>query len=215
MFNFYSLDFHKTWIVTTFNNTEITASAIFQFIVEYFISGRFSVDISQLHTPPKKLLVRPVCKPFVESFKKELVVDQTKLVTILTCFIDPESVPNKANFQSSSVKQYKLYTLGGNHLRTACRELKAEGKLADVQNCVDVDLFVDLTDTEARYLGNKHNIMTKGLPVSFTDKVRQARRLIYEMTDRSLLDDEPPEKTPPNFMKNLLVEWAMKDKVNQ
>ena len=68
-------------------------------------------------------------------------------------------------------------------------------------------LFVDLTDTEACYLGNKHNIMTKGLPVSFSDKVRQARRLhvIYEMTDRSLLDDEPPEKTPPNFMKNLLL----------
>ena len=102
----------------------------------------------------------------MESIKKEIAVEQTKLVTILPCFIGPESVLDKANFQSSSVKQCKLYTLGGKHLRTACQELRAEGKLklADVQNCVDVDLFVNLTDTEARYLRNKHNIMTKGLP---------------------------------------------------
>ena len=37
--------------------------------------------------------------------------------------------------------------------------------------------------------------------------MRQARCLIYETTDLLSADDEPPEKTPPNNIKNLLVEW--------
>ena len=105
-----------------------------------------------------------------------------------------------------------MFTLGGNHIRSACQDLLKQSKLSDAQKTLNVDLYVNLTTVEARRLGNKHNIQTETLPLTFTDKVRQARRLLFEMTDTEESDD-PPRTTPENFGKRLQSEMAMEHKV--
>ena len=75
-------DYH----MPTFDNTEIPTPAFicFNFHLKKTTCFRtiFSRYFAASHST-KKLLERPVCKPFVESIKKELAVEQTKLVTIL------------------------------------------------------------------------------------------------------------------------------------
>ena len=158
------------------------------------------------------MMVRPVCRPHVEDIKKQLVAEPTKLVTTVPCLINPTSVSSKKDFQAISVKQYQLYTLGGNHIRTACKDLLNGDQLSDPQKTINVDLYCDLTTTEARRIGNRHNFQSETLPLSFTDKVRQARRLLYEMSELEE-DDDPPRTTPANFPKRFQSEMAMDHKV--
>ena len=88
------------------------------------------MNVDQLQTPPNDMLVWPVCRPFVEQVKKKLMTESlSELATALPCLIDPASVKVKGEFQATAVKQYELYTLGGNHLRTACKDLLGQGKL--------------------------------------------------------------------------------------
>ena len=117
---------------------------------------------------------------------------------------------SKKDFQAISVKQCQLYTLGGNHIRTACKDLLNGDQLSDPQKTINVDLYCDLTTTEARRIGNRHNFQSETLPLSFTDKVRQARRLLYAELEE---DDDPPKTTPSNFPKRFQSEMAMDHKV--
>ena len=99
--------------------------------------------------PTKKMMLHPVCRPHVEDIKKQLIAEPTKLVTTVPCLISPTSVSSKQDFQAISVKQYQLYTLGGNHIRTACKDLLKGDQLQDSQKTINVDLYCDLSTTEA------------------------------------------------------------------
>ena len=84
------------------------------------------------------MMVLPVCRPHVEDIKKQLVAEPTKLVTTVPCLISPTSVSSKLDFQAISVKQYQLYTLWGNHIRTACKDLLKGDQLQDSQKTINV-----------------------------------------------------------------------------
>ena len=126
--------------------------------------------------------------------------------------INPELVTEKENFKESDIKQYVLFTLGGNHIRSACQDLLNKGSLSEVQKRVDVDLYAGLSTSEARRLANIHNLQAETLPLSFTDMVRQARRLLFE---KSGLDEDgdTPSTAPSNFVRLLQAEMAMEHKV--
>ena len=77
-----------------------------------------------------------------------------------------------------------------------------------------VDIYSDLSSSEARRLGNIHNNRVQSLPLSFADKTRQARRLLYEMAGLDPEIDEPPKKNPKHFghafLRQIVPEKSMR-----
>ena len=105
----------------------------------------------------------------------------------------------------------KMYQKFSQHLKLLHKPPALE-QLPDSQKTINVDLYCDLITTDARRIGNRHNLQAETLPLSFTDKVRQARRLLYEMAELEE-DDDPPKTTPANFPKWFQSEMAMDHKV--
>ena len=87
------------------------------------------MPIESLQTPPKRLVCRPLCRPWVEEIKKKLCMNPMKNVTVISCLVDPTILQNQSDFRGEDVEKYSMVTLGGNHLRTAAKELKEEGNL--------------------------------------------------------------------------------------
>ena len=102
------------------------------------IAGRYAVPISSLHTPPKQLMCRPICRPWVDELKKKLCFNPQKNITVLSCLVDPDELQEERLFKGENVENYKMVTLGGNHLRTAAKELKEEGLLPPCINKLEV-----------------------------------------------------------------------------
>ena len=85
-------------------------------------------------------------------------------------------------------------------------------QLPDHQKTINVDLYCDLTATDVGRIGSRHNFQAETMPLGFTDKVRQAWRLLYEMAELEE-DDDPPKTTPANFPNQFQLEMAMEHKV--
>ena len=69
-----------------------------------------------------------------------------------------------------------------------------------------VDVYKELSTTEARRLGNLHNYKARNLPLSFADTVRQARRLLFEMAGITEGLQEAPKENPKNYGKTFMRE---------
>ena len=94
-----------------------------------FFLGRYEVPLSSLHTPKKNLLCRQICRKWVDDLKKKLISNPSKNITVLSCLVDPAVLNDPDSFKGENVEQYKMSTLGGNHPRTAAKELRAQQNL--------------------------------------------------------------------------------------
>ena len=61
-----------------------------------------------------------------------------KNVTVIFCMVDPKILQDQSDFRTEEVEKYSMVTLGGNHLRTAAKELKEEGRLPSCITKLDV-----------------------------------------------------------------------------
>ena len=114
------------------------------------------------------------------------------------------------------METYEIFTLGGNHLRTAVQELlkeDASGEMASLRN-VQIALYARLSKQQARRLGNRHNRQTETCPTSFMDYVRQARRLLKREITGTADIAELPGTLPDGFRKAFLEEISRDDVVS-
>ncbi|XP_053374064.1 uncharacterized protein LOC123544560 [Mercenaria mercenaria] len=140
--------------------------------------GVFTVDLKQLNHCPDKYRVRRIRQEWVKDIKSSMVIDGSMILpTIL-----PVILPNN-DFNEAHIMNYQFYVVGGNHMLVALRELQEE---TGIQRNVKVEVFVGVTDDEIRSIANTHNSKLKTLPVTFQDKVYQARKLT-EVVDESKL----------------------------
>ena len=96
------------------------------------------LPVDFLQTPPKQLMCRPICRPWVDELKKKLLFNPQKNVTVLSCLVDPDDLQDEKLFRGENVEHYKMVTLGENRLRTASKELKEEGSLPPCINTLEV-----------------------------------------------------------------------------
>ena len=64
-----------------------------------FPSGRYAVPADSLQTPPKQLMCRPICRPWVDDLKKKLCFNPHKNVTFLSCLVDPDDLQDEKLFK--------------------------------------------------------------------------------------------------------------------
>ena len=61
---------------------------------------------------------------------------------MLSCLVDPAVLSNPDDFKGEDVEKYKMSTLGGNHLRTAAKELNALGNLPMCMEKLEVSCYL-------------------------------------------------------------------------
>ncbi|XP_072013820.1 uncharacterized protein [Amphiura filiformis] len=197
--------------------------------------GRRCVSIKSLVQPPDHLMFREVSQEFVKKIINNYNPDLG--------FGD--TVPPVVEVEDSNNGQPKsYYTLGGNHLRTACVQLIKMGKFNGYPRevaveegieegieegveegvVVEVEVYSGLTALESLRVAKQHNDtkhqkQNHYLRETFKDRVTLARRLLYEKYNLNE-DDE----TPFNMFKDKdgkRTEWrkefgiAMNEKVEK
>ena len=60
---------------------------------------------------------------------------------MLSCLVDPAVLSNPDDFKEEDVKKYKMSTFGGNHLRTAAKELNALGNLPTCMKKLEISCY--------------------------------------------------------------------------
>ncbi|CAG2197711.1 unnamed protein product [Mytilus edulis] len=88
----------------------------------------------------------------------------------------PNKVKERSEFSAEKLSTYQLYTLGGNHLRTAMQNLAKEAYLDEIRN-VQIHLYFGLNEQEAMTVSNSHNGTQAYLKPTFQDTVYQALKL--------------------------------------
>ena len=164
---------------------------------------------------PSDYACRIVSRRWVGTLKERIKENPVEHSTILPCMINPSQLSNSEGFRDDQMETYEIFTLGGNHLRTAVQELlkeDASGEMASLRN-VQIALYARLSKQQARRLGNRHNRQTETCPTSFMDYVRQARRLLREMTGTADIA-ELPGTLPDGFRKAFLEEISRDDVVS-
>lgn len=100
------------------------------------------MPVTELSTPPKKIRVREVSSAWVEAIKCKLVDPEPSLpVTTLAAVVEGSQTVDELRdgFQPD---QHRLFTLGGNHLRLALKELVGRGDLAAEHGMVGHSYFI-------------------------------------------------------------------------
>ena len=161
--------------------------------------------------------MRSINRSWVDEIKADIQTKgSTQITTVIPCIISRAQVPNKGDFIQNDMDKYDLYTLGGNHLRTAIQELLLEEGSEDTFShlrLVDIHVYAGMDNFNARRLANRHNQQQVSHPTTFLDHVTQARRLLYEMASSDQDTDEPPTAQPHNYRKMLLRELSMDNTV--
>lgn len=119
--------------------------------------GQFHLPISCLREPIASRLVRPVDKLFVDSLKKEMLLNPTMDVAPMIGLV---CLRTGEEFDRLHPEAYTYETLGGNNSRTALSELLQENPelTADPRYTKHmVSVYCNLSDEEAQLLGVKHN----------------------------------------------------------
>ena len=95
--------------------------------------------MEELRTPPKKMRVRDLSCARVDDIKKNLMLHPTKPLTVMAAVVDTEEPAERirCHFKPG---EHHLWTLGGNHARTAMKELLAEKKFEAQNNQVSLTL---------------------------------------------------------------------------
>lgn len=177
-----------------------------------FYSGRYEVNLSSLCTPPKDMMCRPVNQAWVKSIKRKLNYEPGLNVTTLYCLLDPETITDPAQFKPELLETAVIYTIGGNHLRTAVKQLAEDGGLQERMRRLDADVFVGLSPLECLRLGNVHNVKARCMPLGFADAATQARDLLLKMSERGD-EEDPPETVPATYRETFKHQIGSDDKV--
>ncbi|XP_063407453.1 uncharacterized protein LOC134691118 [Mytilus trossulus] len=142
--------------------------------------GKYTVKASLLEEPPTKYLVRPTSEKWVGAIKESIRKTSTPLgaTTIFPVLIDPKQLKNIDDFRAEKMVEYKLLSIGGNHLRCAIKDLFSENpsRFSSFET-VTVKVFCCLTVDETKLIANQHNASLDTLQMTFQDKVLQAREL--------------------------------------
>ncbi|XP_063400739.1 uncharacterized protein LOC134685183 [Mytilus trossulus] len=138
--------------------------------------GKFEVNILTLMPPPEKYLVRKVNHDWVRLLRQKIEKYPNVVSTIFPVLIDPLQVKERSEFSAEKLSTYQLYTLGGNHLRTAMQNLAKEAYLDEIRN-VQIHLYFELNEQEAMTVSNSHNGTQAYLKPTFQDTVYQALKL--------------------------------------
>ncbi|XP_063445613.1 uncharacterized protein LOC134725597 [Mytilus trossulus] len=139
---------------------------------EHFI-GQFEVNVLTLTEPPKEYMARRVNNEWVQIIKDKILQQPHLISTILPVLVDPCQVKEVQEFKCESISSYTLWTIGGNHLRSALQEIAKEATLNDLRN-VHIRLYCGLKEEQALQLGNLHNGSQQALKPTFQDCVNQA-----------------------------------------
>ena len=75
---------------------------------------------------------------------------------------------------------------------------------------LQVDVYVGLSDSQARRLGNLHNVKGESKPLTFINICQQARTLLFEMSDLVEGVDETPSKLPKDYRSTFAQQLAHK-----
>ncbi|XP_074659472.1 uncharacterized protein LOC141912155 [Tubulanus polymorphus] len=198
----------ETTIDVEEDGLQVELSAEDKVIAEHKL-GRFTVSFMCLCEPPVKLLCRAIDKKWVNEIKRELRSMPNEHTTIIPCLVDKKDLNEPRPVATEDLHRLRIYTLGGNHLRTAVQELLQEednNHLDSLRN-VEIDLYAGLTNSQARRVGNGHNIKTQTNELSFIDKAIAARRLLYEMTGKG--PNEATPTIPDGFVDKFREEMAL------
>lgn len=77
-----------------------------------------------LQAPPQPYLCRALQPAWIAELKKRILTNPTRHVATLPCMIRKESLSSREDFDEENMHLYEIYTIGGNHLRTALQVLK-------------------------------------------------------------------------------------------
>lgn len=182
--------------------------------MNFKIAGRFRVSIMTLQAPPPQYMCRTISPSWVQTIKDRLRAMPTPHLTIFPCLVDQNDIPDAGEFDQENMANYTIFTLGGNHLRTATQELLKENDTThlDALRHVEIELYAGLDKGQARRLGNRHNIQCETSQPTFFDQVCQARRLLHEMSGTPD-GTELSQSYPQGYKAAFLVEIARDDVV--
>ncbi len=169
-----------------------------------YLLGQYKVSMVRLLDPPQEYVVRDINRDWSDTLFDSLSCDNTEIVTILPCMVDPSILSDVDQFDCEKLAEYPIFSLGGNHLRVAVKNYLDTGA-TNLNPDALIDLYVGLPVSDARRLANKHNIKTQTKKADFIDEVKQARRLIYE-TCGITVEEDPPATLPIGFRKKFLYE---------
>jgi hypothetical protein len=152
------------------------------------INGTYQVPLTCLSEPPDSMICREINTKFVETLKQKMDIAEYELA--LPVFPVLLMDTSKEAFDEEDVADYTFYALGYNHLRVALLSTKHD-------MLVRVQIFVGLSNLEARTIGNDHNSQTHvAHPLAFKDTVRQCRELLYDMAGMLMNEDTPKLSHP-------------------
>lgn len=121
-------------------------------------------------------MARKVNNEWVQIIKDKILQQPNLISTILPVLVDPCQVKEVQEFRCESISSYTLWTIWGNHLRSALQELAKEATLNDLRN-IHIRLYCGLKEEQALQLGNIHNGSQQALKPTFQDCVNQALKL--------------------------------------
>ncbi len=138
--------------------------------------GDRDVPLSSLKSPPKGMELRPVSTKHKDKIKEGLK-KTTVCSTVIPVLLDEDA---------------SYYTLGGNHLVTAMKELRDDHGFQSF-NSIRAKVYKDLNETEALRVSSLHNDGTHCiLQMTLKDKVKMCRRQLYTLCGCDEGIDEPP-----------------------
>ena len=131
------------------------------------------VHISNLISPSEKRSIRPLDNKHVLNLVKVFDNKYSGYTTLVGLVLE------KNNTDYSSAGDNKIEVLGGNHTRVALQTLiKQNGVDICDYEFVYMDLYHDLTDQQAWFVGLQHNeIHESSRPINFADKCTLLRKL--------------------------------------
>jgi hypothetical protein len=186
--------------IALISKAPISLNIYIKYSLFFLYPGRFQAEIIKLKRPSEHMMCRTIMKKWVDEIKTAIEINPSPHSTVIpvAVYCPPTQIITQETISNGA---FQLLTLGGNHLCTAVNELLEETEekdfLKDISN-ISIDVFENLSTTEARRLGNLHNIRAETTKLSFVDQARQGRRLLYEYTN-FLQTAEPPLSTPDGF----------------
>ena len=107
-------------------------------------SGVFVVDANVLKSPPDNIKIRAISPDWVDVLTERLTAFPKAISTILPVMIDISDCATLENFDATQLAGMTMYTLGGNHIRSAIQRV--------------LGLSEENRNLGLRYLSNLNNV---------------------------------------------------------
>ncbi|KAL5011224.1 hypothetical protein ScPMuIL_011692, partial [Solemya velum] len=170
-------------------------------------AGFHMISVSHLKQPNWQHLLREPKRFHVEDLKKEFLLNPCNYFTLMVVNIPDVT---KDIFSVAEINNYELETIGGNHTRVALQELLTDCQVSEDKKKFFgkklVSVYGDLSNDEARRIGNDHNSVHKFvMGMTFISRVISFRTALFSKIDSSepeaFMNKEPPKD------KGILQKW--------